>query len=82
MIETSRRKFIGSLIALVAAPAIVRVSSIMPVKAPDNPWIEILDARWGVRATAFPHLLEIQQIQKAALAEIARSFYVPEEFLR
>ena len=29
----SRRKFIGSLISFVAAPAIVRVSSIMPVKA-------------------------------------------------
>lgn len=33
MPELSRRKLIGSLISLVAAPAIVRVSSIMPVKA-------------------------------------------------
>lgn len=32
----SRRKLIGSLISLVAAPAIVRVSSIMPVKAGDD----------------------------------------------
>jgi hypothetical protein len=33
MILSSRRSFISSFIALVAAPAIVRVSSIMPVKA-------------------------------------------------
>lgn len=33
MPDLSRRKLIGSLICLVAAPAIVRVSSIMPVKA-------------------------------------------------
>ena len=33
MIHPTRRSFIGSMIALVAAPAIVRVSSIMPVKA-------------------------------------------------
>lgn len=33
MPDLSRRKLIGSLISLVAAPAIVRVSSIMPVKA-------------------------------------------------
>lgn len=36
MPELSRRKLIGSLISLVAAPAIVRVSSIMPVKAVDD----------------------------------------------
>jgi len=33
VIETSRRGFITGLISLVAAPAIVRVASIMPVKA-------------------------------------------------
>lgn len=33
MPDLSRRKLIGSLISLVVAPAIVRVSSIMPVKA-------------------------------------------------
>ncbi len=31
--ELTRRKLIGSLASLLAAPAIVRVSSIMPVKA-------------------------------------------------
>jgi hypothetical protein len=33
MIEVARRSFITGLIALVAAPAIVRAGSIMPVKA-------------------------------------------------
>lgn len=32
MIEMKRRAFIGGLIALVAAPAIVRAGSLMPVK--------------------------------------------------
>jgi len=32
MIETSRRGFITGLISLVAAPAIVRAGSLMPVK--------------------------------------------------
>ena len=32
-LSTSRRSFIVGLSALVAAPAIVRVSSLMPVKA-------------------------------------------------
>lgn len=33
MIEQSRRGFITGLVSLIAAPAIVRVGSIMPVKA-------------------------------------------------
>jgi hypothetical protein len=33
MVEIVRRKFLTGLVALVAAPAIVRISSIMPVKA-------------------------------------------------
>jgi hypothetical protein len=33
MIEVARRSFITGLIALVAAPAIVRASSIMPVRS-------------------------------------------------
>lgn len=36
MADLSRRKLIGSLISLVAAPAIVRVSSIMPVKTMES----------------------------------------------
>lgn len=42
MIEPTRRKFIGSLIAFVAAPAIVRVGSLMPIKVID-PRVEMLD---------------------------------------
>jgi len=39
---TSRRSFITGLIAFAAAPAIVRASSLMPVKAmvPDLEWLE------------------------------------------
>lgn len=36
MIETSRRKFITGLSALIVAPAIVRVESLMPVRSLDN----------------------------------------------
>ena len=36
MIEPSRRGFITGLIALVAAPAIVRAGSLMPVKSLDD----------------------------------------------
>jgi hypothetical protein len=32
MIETSRRKFITGLVSFVGAPAIVRASSLMPIK--------------------------------------------------
>lgn len=43
MIESSRRGFITGLISLVAAPAIVRAGSLMPVKAiiitPYEHWI-------------------------------------------
>jgi hypothetical protein len=42
MIETSRRGFITGLVSLVAAPAIVRVASIMPVKAEPKLTIEQL----------------------------------------
>lgn len=34
MIEVPRRRFLAGLGALIAAPAIVRVASIMPVKTP------------------------------------------------
>lgn len=37
---TSRRTFIGGLASLIAAPAIVRVSSLMPVKVVDLLWAE------------------------------------------
>lgn len=47
MIEPSRRKFIGSLITLVAAPAIVRVASIMPVKAME-PLVEVGDGFFAI----------------------------------
>jgi hypothetical protein len=42
MIQPSRRGFITGLIAFAAAPAIVRASSLMPVKAmlPDLAWLE------------------------------------------
>lgn len=34
-----RRKFITGLVSLMAAPAIVRASSLMPVKVVIDPWI-------------------------------------------
>lgn len=33
MIEMERRRFLGGLVGLVAAPAIVKVTSLMPIKA-------------------------------------------------
>ena len=44
MIESSRRGFITGLISLVAAPAIVRVTNIMPVKRivlPRGNWVSL-----------------------------------------
>jgi hypothetical protein len=38
-IITSRRSFITGLVALVAAPAIVRAGSLMPVKVMEPDWI-------------------------------------------
>ena len=39
MIQLDRRELVGSVVTLVCAPAIVRVSSLMKVK----PWIETAD---------------------------------------
>lgn len=41
MAEVSRRSFLGGLIALVAAPAIVRATSLMPIKVlvPEYVWV-------------------------------------------
>lgn len=50
MIEPSRRRFITGLISLVAAPAIVRAGSLMPIKV-DVDWRAIMRA--GM-ATDFP----------------------------
>ncbi len=49
IIEPNRRGFITGLISLVAAPAIVRVLSLMPVKA-----IEDAEFDWSPFYTAYP----------------------------
>ena len=53
-LEFSRRRLIGSLISLVAAPAVVRASSLMPIKpfAYDKPWSLFGD---GVLVHTVPH---------------------------
>jgi hypothetical protein len=45
-LDISRRGLITGLVALVAAPAIVRVSSIMPVKAMIEPAFDASDITW------------------------------------
>ena len=40
---TSRRHFLRGLGTIIAAPAIVRVQNIMPVKASHEEWDEIID---------------------------------------
>jgi len=42
MMNLSRRGFIGSMLAFGVAPAIVRASSIMPIKVSSG-----IDARWA-----------------------------------
>lgn len=43
MIETSRRSLIKGLVSLIAAPAVVRASSLMPVRSlPPSDTVEIL----------------------------------------
>ena len=43
MVNLSRRSLITGLISLVAAPAIVRVANIMPVKSIDSAWVDLDD---------------------------------------
>lgn len=45
MIPTRRRFLIGAA-SLLAAPAIVRVASIMPVSVPKPEWTDYLSRRW------------------------------------
>lgn len=65
----SRRALIGSLISLVAAPAIVRVSSIMPVKAIETDIYEEV-AR------------SISRQLYGDLADITRKAFVPRLFVQ
>ena len=39
---TTRRGFLGSILALAAAPAIVRASSLMPVRVFDAEWVDTI----------------------------------------
>jgi hypothetical protein len=70
-----RRLFLGHLFAACAAPAIVRASSLMPVKALDpilfarNPWwtsyVELSDELLAVTRKAFLPRLEAQLYTEA-----------------
>lgn len=55
MIEPSRRSLITSLVSLVAAPAIVRVESLMPVRAPRGLTV--------IAVTQYPGCTEITRVR-------------------
>lgn len=65
----SRRSFFGGLAAAIAAPAIVKASSLMPIKAvkvlPDDEWLKLMQARM---ATAY----------KATMEAMVRNLYTGE----
>ena len=65
----SRRSLITGLVSFLAAPAIVRASSIMSVKA----WAEEM-TEWVVTGT-YPNTLSIAMIQKAK--EMLDNNYIP-----
>lgn len=76
-----RRKFLTGLISLVAAPAIVRAGSLMPVKA-DADW------RYLVRAVDIdisevygrsPAMMTLTDAQE--LLAMRRAFFIPEKYL-
>jgi hypothetical protein len=73
MTETSRRGFIGSLIAFTAAaPAVVRAASLMPVKAP--PIVPILP---------LPNLDQYTPGELyAELAELTRRSFMPRLYVQ
>ena len=69
----SRRGFITGLISLVAAPAIVRVSSLMPVKA--MTWRDV------VRAADVEYSIIPESIYKD-LVDITRKAFVPRLYVQ
>ena len=74
MIHPTRRSFIGSMIALVAAPAIVRVGSIMPVK--------VMEPVYG---TTIPTNFKVEHWVKEIepeLDRIVRELCIPQEIVQ
>lgn len=73
---TTRRGFITGLISLVAAPAIVRASSLMPVKVlPPDDLLDLLKRRIAdVEAEAFRN---IRNNLYGELTEITQKSFVP-----
>jgi hypothetical protein len=55
----SRRGILTGLVSLVAAPAIVRVTSIMPVKVMEpariRAWMAVMDLELGIPAALYLH---------------------------
>ena len=59
MTELNRRSLITGLISLVAAPAIVRAGSLMPVKAPEFTPHFLVDYGGGFRSVNYAELMRI-----------------------
>jgi hypothetical protein len=87
MIETSRRSLLTGLGALIAAPAIVRASSLMPLKAVPNwddydealraiRWNEAYAAEYTQRLVRSPLLVQWEEVASVNLAPGAVN-YVP-----
>ena len=63
MIETSRRSFITGLVSFVAAPAIVKASSLMPVKSLDNEYLWRFDVVTGEVYGRSPMMDAIEELR-------------------
>lgn len=66
-VESSRRGFLGGLLAVIATPAIIRVAKLMPVKV--MPSTEVLDELFidEVYPVTGNNLLTIQMITREAI---------------
>ena len=69
----ARRSFITGLISLVAAPAIVRAGSLMPVKS--VVWLDSFDDRYGRASDLWSEQQIINMLRRLALStEPRRAF--------
>ena len=70
MTTISRRSLITGLISFVAAPAIVRVGSLMPVKViEDEPILAILPSMWRDLQARWSKMAEIEEyVRRESLA--------------
>jgi hypothetical protein len=82
MIESSRRSFIAGLISLVAAPAIVRAGSLMPVRvmlteAPNMTATEVIERLAALDFPSPSYMIDLVKVH----SEMLKIMCLPQRFL-